>query len=341
VPDTALRVSDAAAVVTVRPPRRARLLVALACGLLAGLATAWSFRSAPQWGAHDFSYSWYGAVTLLDGRSPYEAMSRPVPGVLPFDPGFRYPLPAAVIVAPLAGLDARTAGVLFMGLSVMWLAYGLSRDGWWRLMALASGPALAAVKSAQWSPFVVAAALTSGAGWLMVAKPNLAIPLFLWRPKLSTAVGAVAACALCLVIQPGWPREWAQAMARGGGGYRAPMFTLVGAVLVLAAIRWRTAEGRLLFAIAVLPVNPWGYDALPLALVARTARQMAIWSAASLASWLVFYSFASGLMTNANLAALSRVVAVFTVVGAYLPALGLVLWQARQSDPDPHIIRHD
>jgi hypothetical protein len=312
------------------PTRRARVCIAIACGALAALGTAWSFHSAPQWAAHDFTYSWYGAVTLIAGKSPYEAMSAPVPGVLPFDPGFRYPLPTAVIVTPLAALGARIAGVLFVGLSVVWLAYALSRDGWWRLLALVSGPSLAAVKSAQWSPFVVAAALTAGAEWLMVAKPNLAVPLFLARPRVRTAVGAAGACLLCLLIQPRWPWEWWHAMRQGGQLYSPPMFTLLGAPLALAALRWRTTEGRLVFALAVIPASPWGYDALPLALVPRTARQMAVWAGCSLAAWATFYLLAGEQMWTGNLAALSRMMAPFTIVGSFLPALGVLLWGTRQ-----------
>jgi len=140
-----------------------------------------------------------------------------------------------------------------------------------------------------------------------------------------------AACAiLTLIIDPRWPVEWVRAMIQFAGVkmHHIPVLVPGGALLLLAAIRWRTESGRLLLAMAVIPQSMFFYDQLALGLLAQTFRQSlvcALWSYAVAA--LAYLCAPSGLDTlPQNAAYLSRII----VWGYYLPALAWVLWTWRR-----------
>jgi hypothetical protein len=305
------------------PSRRSRVIVALACGLAAAAGTAWSFRYNPQWGAHDYGYAWVAGRAVLDGESPYTAVKDPK-WALPWDPNFKYPMPTAVVAAPLALLPMRPSGVVFSGLSFAWLAFALSRFGWWRLGVLGSGPAIYAARSGQWSPFVVAAALTTGLEWLMVVKPNLAVALFVSRPRWRTAIGAALACVVSLLFLPSWPWEWL-GVAWLASQYQSIGLQLAGMFALFAALRWRTPEGRLLLAMSILPINSWIYDGLPLLLVARTPRELATMAVPSGALTLAFILEFNALGFPADLGLGSLFARYIMIATVFLPATIIVL----------------
>jgi hypothetical protein len=56
-----------------------------------------------------------------------------------------------------------------------------------------------------------------------------------------------------------------------------------GVVAMLALLRWRRPEGRLVAALACVPLTPSPYETVPLFLVPRTAGEAALLSAASFA----------------------------------------------------------
>jgi hypothetical protein len=144
------------------------------------------------------------------------------------------------------------------------------------------------------------------------------------RSRAFLAAALIGGAVLLLVsflLLPGWLPEWLQAsrLAARAGGYHIPILKPLGAPLLLGALRWRTPEGRLLLAMAVMPQKMLFYDQLPLMLIARNRRDMLLAVTASLLA-LAFSLRFSWTTPEAN----DRL-APIVLIGCYLPALLLVL----------------
>ena len=298
------------------PPARTRALVALALGVAAGLV-AWGLHARPGFWP-DSVYPWTAAQMLRGGIDPYRAL----PGGLvePFQAPLLYPLTTVLTMLPLSWLTLAAAGGVMMGCSTALLAWLLMRDGMHRLWMLASAPFVMAVNLGQWSPLVTAAALLPAAGWLATLKPNLGLAVFVGRPSWRFAISAAIAGLLSLLVLPRWPLEWLAAV-RSLPGHPAPILSLGGAGLVLLAalVRWRSADARLLLAMACVPQLLLFADQLPLWLVARDRRETMLLSAASLVAFVGWFAMLPPGEPDV-LAAQPWVLA-----GVYLPALVLVL----------------
>lgn len=255
------------------------IIVGLACAIGVWLV----IQRMPVTAFKDFTYPWRAARALLAGQDPYVVI-QPT-GHYPFEARFPYPLTAALVATPVAWLAGPIAAALFFGLSSGALAWGLLRDGGvWRLWTLASVPFAMAMSVVQWSPLLVAGALLPAFGWAFACKPTVGLALFAARPSWQAVVGGVALTVASLVILPAWPREWlaVTATVRGHGALVMHPF---GWLPLLALVRWRDGDARLVAALACVPQNPFFYDQLPLLLVARSGR-----SAATLAalSWIAY-----------------------------------------------------
>lgn len=248
-----------------RPGTRPRLLVAIAIGAASALLSCAVLAGRGVLAA-DFTWPWRAAGVLLAGGDPYTAIV-PV-GPYPFDDRFLYPLPAAIVALPVALLRSNVAGGVFVGVSAALLAWGLTRDGWQRLPLFLSGPFLKVVAGAQWSPLMLAAALLPGLQWLAVAKPNLGLVSLLQRPTWKGAIGCVLFLLLSLALMPRWPAEWLANLG-GDAKHPVPLFAFLGPLLLLALLRWRTREGRLLLTMAIVPQELLLYDQLALWLIPR------------------------------------------------------------------------
>ena len=107
--------------------------------------------------------------------------------------------------------------------------------------------------------------------------------------KISALLGGAALLAISLALMPSWPQEWISALQHtslatvGGTPYFAPIGTGVGPLVVLALLRWRRPEARLVFALACVPQTPLLYETVPLFLVPATiAEGGVLW----LGSWI-------------------------------------------------------
>jgi len=272
------------------PPVRARALVALAIGVACGVAAFLLHRRPGFW--PDFVFPWAAARYLLDGRDPYMML----PGGLaePFETPLLYPLPTVLAAVPFARLSLAAAGGIVMGISAGLLAFVLTRRGWARLWMLASAPFVMAVSLGQWSPLVVVAAMQPTLGALAALKPNIGLAAFAYRPSRAMAIGGLVIVALSLVVLPRWPIEWLHAV-RSLPGHPAPLLIARGAglILLLAALRWRSPEGRLLLVSACVPQLPFFADQLPLMLVARTRTELVGLTALSQVGFLAWFTFLS------------------------------------------------
>lgn len=124
----------------------------------------------------------------------------------------------------------------------------------------------------QWSPLLAAAALAPALGALAAVKPTLGRAMLAYRARWRAALPAAAVLAASLVVLPGWPRGWLANLAHVEG-HPAPAFTAAGCALLLALLRWRQPEARLLVVLACGPQLLFFADQLAVGLVARTRRE--------------------------------------------------------------------
>ena len=182
------------------------------------------------------------------------------------------------------------AGAAFVGVSSGLLAFGLARTraGLAKLPLFVSAPFCMAALLAQWAPLMMAGAVIPSLQFLGAAKPNVAIPCFAYRPTLRGVLLGVAFVAVSLVVIPTWPFDWRDAL-REAPRYRAPITYVGGPILLLAALRWRRAEARVLLAMSFMPQLTLFYDQLPLWLVPSTVWRSLALSALSWVAWAQWY----------------------------------------------------
>ena len=289
-----------------------RPLLWAAAAAVFGFAVAFiSMRQPDQPG--DFLYWFTAARALLQGQSPYDV----IPAMDPerFLTPFFYPLPAAVLTIPFAGLPYAIAGALFVALSSGLFAYGLARDGTERLFVLASAPFIVSAASGTWSPIIAAAALIPALGFLAVVKPNLGIASFFYRPTRWMVIGSLGLLAGSFLVRPSWVSEWLNDLG-GVQNRMIPILTPVGPLLLAAASRWRRREARLLLGYALIPQAPWFYDQLILWLIPVTALEAINFTAISQVA-LVIWIFGKGVTWSHG--------SWFLAAVLYLPPLVMIL----------------
>lgn len=246
------------------PTRTARVAVALAVGVAAALYVVACWRRWPD-AVRDLDQCWWAAKILRAGGNPYALIGPGRPWPSRYD--WPYPLPAAVVLWPFASHGLLAARVFVVSLGATLLAYGATRDGWWRLWLFASGPAVFAAWSAQWSFLLAAGLVVAPAGAAWAAKPNIGAALFVARPSRAALVGIGLLLAASFLVWPGWVGPWLANTRTGMSHIVAPVFQPGGALLLLAALRWRRPEARLLLAMACVRQNVAAYEVLPLLLV--------------------------------------------------------------------------
>ena len=188
---------------------------------------------------------------------------------------------------------------------------------------LLSWPFLVAAGNGQWAPILVAAALLPGLQWLYPVKPQLGLALWLWRPSWRALALSALLIALSLLVRPAWPLHW-WPIARASSYVKSPVlsFAWFAPVLLLAALRWRTPEGRLLLAMAILPQTPFAYDQLVLWLIPRTHRE------ALNLTWLSWAGFGAWLLIKFDRhTGIVRLTtwAPYVIAFLFLPCLVMVL----------------
>ena len=133
-------------------------------------------------------------------------------------------------------------------------------------------------------------------------------------------VGCAAFGLVSLVVLPRWPLEWLEAV-RTLPGHPAPALAMRGAglVLLLAVLRWRLPEARLLLVMACVPQLLLFADQLPLWLVARTRQELLLLSGSSMIGFALWFAMLPP--GEPDVLAATPYVLAFV----YLPALVMVL----------------
>jgi hypothetical protein len=256
-----------------------RLLWSAIVGISAGTVIGRAFSRSPGLYAADFTGVWRAAAQLSAGVDPYSLDTSGLP--YPLGP-LAYPLPAAIAAFPLGQLPAWLAAGIFVALGVAALAYVALGGPPFRLLILGTPCFVMAISLVQWSTVLTAAAVISPLGVLAVCKPNLGLALFVRRPTWWIVGGGAVLLTISIALVPNWIGAWLGGVS-GMSYYVAPVAIPGGVILLLAALRWRDPDARLLLALSVVPSNLFLYDQLPLFLVARSRRDMFLLFAGS---WL-------------------------------------------------------
>jgi len=311
------------------PPRVLRLACTLTAAL-SGALIAWIVWSGPQPQRSDLAPVWASARAVLHHQDPYEAVG---PGRA-FDTLFPqiYPMPAIVAVLPLALLPLRWADPLFVGLGFGLFTWGVTSRRLLTpaLVALVSLPALMTLQTSQWSLLLTGAALVPVFGWLLVAKPTIGLALFAAFPTWRTAIGCTVLLILSFLILPGWVAEWRATLA-SAPHVVAPITRPGGLLVLLALLKWKRADARLLVVLACVPHTTAPYETIPLFLIPQTWLQgWGLWALAVLA--YVGQSATGPYLSQADYWASG---ARWIVALLYLPCLAMVLRRPNVwSDPD-------
>jgi hypothetical protein len=307
----------------------------VAVGLLT-FAFVWIGQTPP--GVYgDFDYFWASGRAVWQGENPYTVVdSLSAHGALRSP--YYYPATAAVILAPFGALSRQLAVSLFTALGMALLSFSLPG---YRRWILVSPPAIQALLFGQWSPWLTAAVGLPWLGFVWAAKPSVGLALFVGWPSRRALYGGLAVVLLSFVLMPSWPGDWLAAV-RSTPHYTAPVWRPGGILLLLAFLRWRQPEGRLLGALAVIPHTVVLYEQLPLLLIPQNARRFALSMGLSYLSYLLaaislWYSVApTAAATEAERVSLGLAnLWPFYLALVYLPALYFVLRPPPTASPVP------
>ncbi len=240
-------------------------------------------------------------------------------------PSFLYPFPAVLLGVPFRAIALWLARPVFDVLVGWAFVYALWKyRGPYALLALVSGAYLFALARGQTTPLMVAASLVPALGFLLAVKPNTSLALWVARPSWLPILGVSLFLALSLAVQPTWPFEWWMAVPADTAHFVPIVMRPLGALLLLAALRWYTPAGRLLLAIACIPQTTLPYELVALALIPANSVQMAVYVAGT---WIAVAAATGQLPFGHGLADWSTIGWRVTLIAVYLPMLALVLLQ--------------
>jgi hypothetical protein len=289
---------------------RWRIAVSVAIGVASGIF-CWFLLKHFHQGAADFNWAYDAARRLLAGENPYVHTQ---PGAIP------YPLPAALVAMPFAGLSRELAGAMFFGSSSALLALGLIRHNPQRLLIFLAYPYWAALITAQWTPLLMCAGLFPVACAFSLTKPNIGGPIALAHLSWKGVIASAALFLASLLWMPRWPLEWISQLE--GYEHFFPLLVIPGPLLIVALWRYRDRDALLLTILSVTPQR-WFYDSFALWLIPKTRRSIL---ATVACSWVV------GIWRWYHTPSTMQQVGFWSVLGFYVPMLVVVLIRARR-DP--------
>lgn len=253
------------------PGRLSRFALAAILGFATATYADW-FWQHPRPVPSDFGQPWAAARMLAQGDNPYDLIG---PG-RPFEHRFLliYPATAALAAMPFAWAPARLADALFIGLGAGLLAWALTRRTLAnpQLWVFASFGMMVAAQTVQWSPYLTAAALMPWLGFVFAAKPSIGLAMLAAYPSRLAILGAAAFTLVTVLLWPWWITAWLATLP-SVTHMSAPVMRWGGPFILLALVKWRRADARLLAALACVPQTPVLYEVVPLFLLVRTFRE--------------------------------------------------------------------
>jgi hypothetical protein len=270
----------------------------------------------------DFGMVWFGARALIAHLDPYSAIG--VGKAFNYDWPLIYPGTALVAVMPFVLLTEQWATTMFVGMSTWLLAFGITRDGWYRIPIFITGAFISSAQLGQWSILFTAALFLPFLAFFSIAKPQAALPVLAGSTtKRALWIAAIGACVLLvasLAMDPHWFTSWLEAVRRARNMEPA-IVRMGGPLLLIVLLRWRRPETWLLLTLAALPQS-WGwYSTLPLFTVPKSFREAVFLLATALCgAW-----YADNVLNPATIDQLVSSVGSVIVFTIYLPAALLIL----------------
>lgn len=322
---------------------RSRVAIGLVAALLAGVYTWFQHHYLVARGsAPDSLVLWRAANVLLNGENPWQRdaldlVSAPMrqlnedARIRLGDPLF-YPMPAVLLWTPLARLPFLVASTIFNVFAAFLFVFAITRDGLYRAWACGSVPFMMAMRFGQWSPLLVAAFSYPALSFFLLAKPNLGLSLYLSRPTRMATIVCAIALLTTTALAPWWVRDWLRNV-QNDLGHAAPhpipatMFGGAGAAILLALLRWRRPEARLVAFLACVPQLPYWADQLPLLLVPSSRREMQGMMLVTIVGFLCWVQFGGP-------GDFIDTIRPFAIVFTYAPAVLLVLSRRNERPGD-------
>lgn len=285
---------------------RKRISVAAAIGLVTGVF-CWFLLKHLHQNAGDFRWAIHLAQRLVAHQNPYDT------------PLEQYPLPAAFVALPFLRMPPEIAAGWFYGISSFFLALGLTRDHYRRLLVFFAYPYWAGLLVAQWSAIITASAFFPLFLPTTMMKPQVGLPVFLTRLSRRGLLACVFVAGLSLAVLPQWPWLWL-----GQTHYYEhfiPLLVFPGPLLLLALLRYRERDAWLLLLSAIMPQR-WFFDSLTLWLIPRSRREIV---------FPACFSWGAGILRWFHQPANFTEVGRASVIFFYLPMLIVLLLRNRST----------
>ncbi len=312
---------------TTPPPRWVRASLALVIGAAGALTHYLQIRAVPSHPG-DFGVAWFGARSLLHGVDPYPLIGPGLAYDWPWKP--LYPATAMVAAMPLALFSQLTATLIFVFASCAFLAYAVTREGWFRMPMFVSAAFFVAAGAAQWSPLLTASIGMPILAAFYAAKPNVGLAMFsastFKGQKIAIVAGVILLIASMLFL-PSWPGEWLHNVT-SDKLLAAPVVRAGGVLILLVALRWRRPEARMLMILALAPQTGSWYEILPLFLIPMNLRESMILVAVSSMGFVL----QDYVMTARNEMDFNSQVGALMVALAYLPATIMILRRPNEGE---------
>jgi hypothetical protein len=247
-----------------------RLLYSVAIGLTASFL---QFLCRIEWRILDDAGDWWwpfcAARMVIDGGNPYGGACPIVADGVVYPPNM---LPTALLAVPLLPLG-RLAPSLLWGISSSMLAWGLLAQGKrWQLLAFALAPYWQCCWYMQWSPLILAIALTPALYPLLWCKPHIGLPVAVLRWRWWGVAACAGLLAISLIIMPSWPAEF---IASTGSTYSGRPLIILAPWLLMAVRNWRDERAQWLLGYALVPTRGL-YDLYPIWLTIKTRNEALI-----------------------------------------------------------------
>ena len=289
------------------PAIRGRLAISALVGAAAG-SICFFFQHTLHLRGGDFVWAIHLAQKVIAHQNPYDTTFE------------QYPLTAGLFAFPFLGLSLEAAAAIFYGLSSALLAFGLSREGYHRLLVFLAYPYWIGLLTVQWSTAITASAFFPLLLPLAMAKPQVGLPVFLTRFSRRGFWACVAFGLLSLAVMPRWPLLWL-----GQLRYYQHFFAILvlpGPLILLALLRYRDRDSWLLVISSCMPQR-WFFDTLILWLIPKSRREILI---------TVIFSWAAGLWRSYQSPASYTEVGRWIVLSTYLPMLAIILLRSSTRD---------
>lgn len=320
-------------------PAWAAVLVALVVGAASAAVILW--RAQHDARPSDVDQLWFAARALLAGHDPYALIG---PGrAFDWEWPLYYPLPAAVLFLPFAPFPVIVARLALGAVAGAGLAYLVARYDWRWLVIFASKAYYLNVWYVQWGAVLMLPLFLPWLGVLFAAKPTNGAAMLAafrdWRAVRVAIVAALVPVVIAFALHPAWLARWLGVM-QSAEHFRPFVLMPGGFLLVLAALRWRDWQGRLLLGLAVIPQTLLQYGALPLLLVPRQRWGSVVLVACTFLPGVLVVRAPFGVMmqdatARGDFATVTSIVGGVTLATVYLPALAFVLWDSRRAAHQP------